>query len=270
MNKSMLDEYLLVLNINDEIKTIEDITRLIHAHEKTFAFSSVKVLLENEISLEIEDIFESIVIKKRAGYCFEHNKLFYEVLKALGFDVHFFLARVVNNLDVEVPQTHRFTHLHFEREKYLIDVGIGFRSPSVPVKFGKDITYSNFGISYNIKEFKNGAYSLQLLQEDKAPFTLTKFTLNPCFEADFEMGHFYSHKHPKAVFVNNLVISLICENEIRSLRNSDYFKINKDKQECIKIEGLEEFIEIMNDDFNTNFTNEELEFIFKKYVKNGE
>jgi N-hydroxyarylamine O-acetyltransferase len=35
-------------------------------------------------------------------------------------------------------------------------------------------------------------------------------------------GTFYSHRHPDAVFVNNLVASRILPQEIRSLRNRDY------------------------------------------------
>ncbi len=55
------------------------------------------------------------------------------------------------------------------------------------------------------------------------------------------MGHFYSHKHPKAVFVNNLVISVINENTILSLRNNNYLKSNEENKEEIIIKNLEQF-----------------------------
>ncbi|MGB7551298.1 MAG: arylamine N-acetyltransferase [Chromatiaceae bacterium] len=44
--------------------------------------------------------------------------------------------------------------------------------------------------------------------------------------ADCEVGYFYSHRHPSAPFVNNLVASRILDNEIRSLRNRDYWVID--------------------------------------------
>ena len=263
--QEIIENYLKVLHINTNIKTIDDITNLMKAHVSNFAFSSIKVLLKDEISLELNDIYEKVVEQKRGAYCFEHNKLFFEVLKTLNFDVEFYLARVVNNSEKEVPQTHRFTLLKFEGERYLIDVGIGFYTPCIPIKFGKEVTYSHLGISYKIQESKDNVFVLQRIKNDKI-FNVTKFDLNPCFEADFEMGHFYSHKHPTAVFVNNLVISLITQNEIRSLKNGDYFKIYENSQEQINIKSLKHFQDILKEDFNLHFTNQETEYIYKNYT----
>ncbi len=257
MNKTILDRYLMELNINFEIKTLEDISKLIQAHERTFAFSSLKVLLKEEISLELDDIFKSLVIDKRGGYCFEHNKLLYEVLKKLGFDVNFFLARVINNSNNEVPQTHRFTILNFQDEKYLIDVGIGFRSPNVPIKFSKEETYSHLGISYKIVNNNDKTYSLALFEKGNW-FKATKFDLQDCYEADFEMGHFYSYKHPCAVFVNNLVISRIDSDCIYSLRNKEYVKIYENESKKVSIDSIEDLISIIKEDFNINYSDEEL------------
>ena len=263
--KDIVNNYLQRLDFDKNIKSLQDITKLICGHAQTFAFSSMKVVLKEEISLDLEAIYESIVVQKRGGYCFEHNKLFYEVLKELGFDVEFYLARVVNNLEVEVPQTHRFTLLNFEDEKYLIDVGIGFRSPCVPVKFGGKVVNSHLGISYTIKEFEDKTYGLQLIQNGET-FTATTFDLNKCYEADFEMGHFYSHKHPCAGFVNNLVVSCIFSDKIVSLRNSNYLKIYADSKEETVIEDVEQFQSILKDDFNCRFTLDEIKPIYEKYI----
>lgn len=261
----IINKYLNTLNINHEIRTLEDITSLIKAHLKTFPFSSIKVLLKEDISLDLNNIYESIVVKKRGGYCFEHNKLMYETLKELGFDVTYYLARVINNTDNIPPQTHRFTLLNFEGEKYIIDVGIGFRSPSVPVKFGDDSTISHLGIRYKIVEFDDNTYSMQLIEKGK-PFLATKFDLNRCYEADFEMGHFYSYKNPNAVFVNNFVISRIKKDTIYSIVNDKYFKIYQDKTDEIKIKNIDHLIEILKDDMNANFTYEEIEQLYNKYI----
>jgi len=264
--KEIVNQYLKQLGFENNIHTLSDITKLIQAHEQTLAFSSMKVLLKDEISLELKDIYKSLVVQKRGGYCFEHNKLFYEVLKELGFDVEFYLARVVNNTQNEVPQTHRFTLLHYQNERYVIDVGVGFRSPRVPVKFTKQNTKSHLDISYSIKEYEDKTFGLQLIQNNSG-FRVTKFDLNPCYEADFEMGHFYSHKHPCASFVNYLVVSTITSDAIHSLRNSDYLIIRKDKQEEIKIENLEQFDSILKNDLNCTFEEDEIKFIYEHYIK---
>lgn len=262
----LIQKYLKILNIQS-VETLEDVSELIQAHLNNFSFSSVRVLLKEEISLELEDIYESIVLKRRGGYCFEHNKLFYEVLKALGFDVEFYLARVVNNLENEVPQTHRFTLLYLKGERYLIDVGIGFRSPNVPIAFSTSTTTS-LGMTYEIKTFDNNTLALQLVGNHN--FTVTTFDLNPCYEADCEMGHFYSHKHPCAVFVNNLVISIITGDEIRSLRNSDYVIIKKDKREKKMIRSLAHFTQILKEDLKVQLKADEVVFLYTNYVKNNQ
>jgi len=172
MNKEqIISRYLSSLDIDNEISDIEDITKLIEAHLRTFPFSSLKVLLKEDISLELKDIYENIVVRKRGGYCYEHNKLLYEVLNYLGFAVEYYLARVINNTDSMVPQTHRFTILNFDDKRYLIDVGIGFRSPNAPIKFGKELTSCYLG-NYCIKEFDDKTFAMQLIQNDK-PFIVT-------------------------------------------------------------------------------------------------
>lgn len=265
-NKQIINGYLKALDMDNQIFDIEDIIKLMKAHVKTLPFSSLKVLLKEDISLELEDIYNNLVLKRRGGYCFEHNKLFYEVLKGLGFDVQYYLARVVNNTQNMVPQTHRFTLLNFEDEKYLLDVGIGFRTPAVPVKFGKDYSINHLGTSFCIKELEDNLSALQIIKDDEI-FTVTKFDLNKCYESDFEMGHFYSHKNPRAVFVNNLVLSLIKDDVTYSLINKNYFKIYKDEQKEISIKSLQQFQDILKNDFSTNFTIDELTMFYNKFVK---
>jgi len=103
--------------------------------------------------------------------------------------------------------------------------------------------------------------------ENNKPYIATKFDLNRCYEIDFEMGHFYSHKHPNAVFVNNLVLSRIEDNIIYSLVNSKYLKIYKDKTQEIKITSSTHLDEILKDDFNSNCTSKEAETLYNKFVK---
>ncbi len=264
--EKIINKYLKRLNFDKPIRNLQDITKLIQSHLATFTFSSGKVLLKNEISLELSDIYETIVRQKRGGYCFEHNKLFYEVLKVSGFDVEFFLARVVNNTKNEVPQTHRFTILNFKGEKYLIDIGIGFHSPNIPVKFGKEISKTHLNIGYKVQTYEDNTLGLVKIQNNK-PYRVTQFDMRSCYEADFEMGHFYSHKHPSAIFYNSLVVSLIKENEIRSLRNRNYFKISEHGVEEILIRSAKELKSIMETDLNLYFEEDEIRYLYTHYVK---
>lgn len=263
-NNQIIEKYLYTLGVG-KVNDLKDIAKLLRAHLKLFAFCSMRVLLKEEISLDLKHIYENIVKKRRGGYCFEHNKLIYECLKYLGFDVKPYLARVVNNTDAMPPKTHRFTVLNYEKKMYLIDLGIGFRSPSVPVEFGGEPSVSHLGVEYKIISEDKG-FAMQLIENGK-PYVPIKFDLKECYEGDFELSHFYSHKHPDAVFVNNLIVSCVGDDGIYSFRNGVYFKVYQNSKEEIIIKNKKQFETILMDDFNLNFTSKEVGLVFDQFLR---
>ncbi|MCP4266084.1 MAG: arylamine N-acetyltransferase, partial [Candidatus Brocadiaceae bacterium] len=90
------------------------------AHLENFCFSSLSVLLKEETSLEPEFLFDKIVTRRRGGYCFEHNGLFYAVLTALGFQCNIIIAQVLLNSDKPSPRTHRITKVTLEDKEYIV------------------------------------------------------------------------------------------------------------------------------------------------------
>lgn len=255
------------MGMTDEIKTLNDIESLIKSHISVLPFSSISVLLKKELSLEPSDILERFIDDNVGGYCFEHNKVMYEILTSSGFEVQSVFARVLNNRkDIVVPKTHRFTLLKYEGEQYLIDVGFGYMSPSKPIKFGIDPTKATLDKSYIIRDMGNGSYELQIIT-DNEPYTLYSFDLQRYNEMDFEIGHFYSHKHPKAIFVNNLVLSVIKDDEVLSLRNNTFQKLYKDKTEEITIDTIDLFRDILRSNFNYILDEVDSNFLYKNFVE---
>lgn len=265
-----VESYLQALNIDSDITTLEDISKLAEAHVKAYPFGNPKILLGESVPIDLEGIYNNLVVKGRGGYCFEHNKLMYETLKLKGFEVNEHLARVVNNEAPRAPLTHRVTILYYQGDKYLVDVGVGFRSPSVVVKFGETDTpaISHLGIEYKVLpvDADKGVYTMQLMEKGK-PFNAIQFNLIENIEADFQMGNFYSYMNPEGLWRNNLVVSCYSEKSINSLRNSDYFKIYAEQTEQIKVTELEQFINIMQNELKANYTRDELTRLFEDYVK---
>ena len=263
--KSLIQRYLKAVNIDTKIQSLKDIELLIQRHLLNFSFTNIPVLLKEDISLEISEIVQKIVITKRGGYCFEHNKLIYKALLDAGFEVKAFLGRVLNNQNIEVPKTHRLSILTYENDKYLIDVGFGFSSPNTLIKF-KGVTTTSLGVSYRVQKRAQNSFALQIVLENSF-YTLYSFELNDYNEADCELGHFYSHKHPKANFVNNLVISRILENETRSLRNGNYQKIFKETKEEININSAQELEEILLKEFEYPIVHSEGIKLYEAFCK---
>lgn len=265
MPRDMINDYLTRLKINDPVGTMHDVELLIKRHIATFPFTSIPVLFKEELSLDLAKIINKIVRDRRGGYCFEHNKLMYEVLKASGFEVKALFGRVLLNRDITVPKTHRVTLLTYEGERYLVDVGFGYDSPSKPIKFGLIPTTTHLGKSYRVKAYEDDRFALQTLTDEK-PFTLYSFDLHDYNEADFEVGHFYSHKHPKAIFVNNLVISKILEDEIRTLVNGDYRKISSSGEMAISVDSQKHLKSVLEKDFDYPVRADELTYLYEHFV----
>ncbi len=260
MNKNDLKLYLDTLGIQEIEQTLTFVEKLQKKHLQHFSFNNVSVLLGQEISLDIQDILKKIVLERKGGYCFEHNKLFYEVLREIGFDVSFVVAKVyLSNAAIDVPKTHRTTLLHFKNQVYLVDVGFGYVCPSKPLNINVDTVNEDYLIVKNADDL----FSLRLQTPDGF-LTLYKFDLKTYSEADCTMGNFYSSNYKNAVFVNNSVMALKKENETHSFKNNKYYIIKKTSDDSKVISSASELQKLFKDTFSLKLSNEEAYIVFTK------
>jgi N-hydroxyarylamine O-acetyltransferase len=78
------------------------------------------------------------------------------------------------------------------------------------------------------------------------------------------VGHFYSHKHPRATFVNHLVVSRILADEIRSLRNRDFRVIAAHGEHIQAIEDGAHLAEVLETGFGVSVDEAEALRLFAK------
>jgi N-hydroxyarylamine O-acetyltransferase len=218
-------QYLKVLNMSEQSIDLEFLKDLSKRHVATFAFSSLGSRLREDLPLDLPSLYHRIVVQRRGGYCFEQNGLFYEILEELGFKVNLYLARVILNQDTHPGLTHRISMVELDGAQYILDVGFGALGPRIPVRQSQQVTQGGDQI-FRIAEPRPGEFHMQVFKDGNF-FSLYRFELARYGQADCELGHFYSHKHPKASFLNHLVVSLILENEVRSLRDLEYWIITK-------------------------------------------
>ncbi|MTI30467.1 arylamine N-acetyltransferase family protein [Xanthovirga aplysinae] len=264
--QDLSEKYLKRLNIDYSGKehTIQFVNELVKKHIATFTFNSIEVLLGKElISLETSDVFHKIVTQGRGGYCFEHNKLLYQVLEELQFKVRPFLGRVLNNRDIDAPRTHRLTLLKLKGDRYLVDVGFGPWGPREAIKFSEIPTVCKGGQTYRINQKEKDQYLLQIFKDGEFA-TLYSFDLVEFTPSDFLLSHFYSHRHPQAGFVNNLVVSKVLEEEILSLRNRELQVIKPAKTKTTEIESAEHLQKILSTEFDININIEGCKKLYEK------
>jgi N-hydroxyarylamine O-acetyltransferase len=274
-NMTLAQAYLADLNIINETLDINFINELQRKHIAQYSFNSLSVVLGQDLPLDVESLFNKIVQRRRGGYCFEHNKLVLNVLATLNFDVRLLLAKVVYNRDSEVARTHRITLLTYAGENYIVDAGFGPLGAYMPVKIELGLVQEQGGEQYRIikneqslyhhHENSTDEYCYQVLKDGEF-FTLYVFDLHHYTESDCLVSHFYSHKHPNAAFVNNLVISRKLPNEIKSLRNGEYHHIEGGETHTTQITNVKQLHQLLTEVYLLDIDIAISEFLFHKFV----
>lgn len=262
-----LQNYVADLGLNiPQALSIEFVKALQERHVARYSFNSLAVVLGEEISLDLEEISQKIVTRGLGGYCFEHNKLTFELLKALGYDVQLKLARVLNNnFEREAGRTHRVTLLTFEGVIYLVDTGFGGNGPIAPLRLGIN-TLQTAGLDrYRLLAKGEGEYDLQVVKGDDY-FTLYRFDNADYTDADCALGHFYSYKHPQAVFLKNLVVTLKKQDQTVALVNAEFTSRDRQGERKQLIESPELLGHILNSEFDIALEPAVVEHLFIRFV----
>lgn len=267
MNEKSLQHYLTGLSMKWPEVSINFIKELQRAHLATFPFSNLGVLLNEDLSLESEVLFTRVVRNRRGGYCFEQNKIFFEILNSIGFRCEIALGRVLHNRDIDVPRTHRITKVTIGDSKYLVDVGFGPLCPGEPLLIDSGEPQDQGDAVYRIIQPELGRYLLQI-KEGESWFTLYSFDNGIYSEADCLCGHHYSSTHPAAAFVNNLVVSRKSCDDIRLLKNGEFHRIQGRETAAItKISSKDHLGDILLQEFGLGLTPQQLSTLYDGYCK---
>lgn len=105
--------------------TLATLQNLHRAHLFAVPYENLDIHLRQPLTLELPQIFDKLVTRKRGGWCFEMNGLFAWALRELGFHVKL-LGAAVNR--TQCDDTVRLGHLALLvdlEQPYLCDVGFG-------------------------------------------------------------------------------------------------------------------------------------------------
>lgn len=255
------DGYLGALDLQRSEPGLDFLSEIIRRHAAQFAFSSVGPMLGDDLPLDIESLYRRIVLKRRGGYCFEQNGLLFAMLQELGYEVGLYLGRVIYNQDIHPGLTHRITLVKIGDAQYVADVGFGPLGPQSPVCMSGETSRENFRI-FRVLERHPGEFHMQTLK-DGGFYSMYKFELARYGPADCEVGHFYSHKHPKATFVNHLVVAKIMDDEVRSLRNREYWIITGSGERKHGISDAADLQTVLAGQFGINVDESEAQRLFE-------
>ena len=168
-------------------------------------FENLDIHLGRKIELSSESIYEKIVSRRRGGFCYECNILFFDLLKALGFQVEYLSARMVKGTAVGPKYDHMVLLVTLEQD-YLVDVGNG-QSCREPLRIDGTNNAISEGYTYTVGAHgKDHALYYQQSNAEWTPRFL--FTLKPSKRADFSGMCHYHQTSPDSVFTQHRLVTI--------------------------------------------------------------
>lgn len=195
-----------------------DLSTLCQLHQRWPAlipFENIEVLLGRPVSINVAQIAEKLLSRRRGGYCFEHNLLFRQILDETGFEVTPHLARVVwGRAEPDAtPQTHMLLTLTIDGVRYLADVGFGGVSLTAPLRLEEGEQHS-----YRLERFGKEEWLLSVNSGGEWRL-MYRFADRACEQADILVASHFVATHPESLFRQNLMMAKIINGRQSNLFN---------------------------------------------------
>ncbi|XP_003228570.1 arylamine N-acetyltransferase, pineal gland isozyme NAT-10 [Anolis carolinensis] len=106
---------------------LETLTDIFQHHIRAVPFENLSVHCGETITLDLEDVYEKIVRKRRGGWCMENNQLLLWVLQTLGFDTTPLGSYVYNPQqgNYRTDMSHLIMKVVIDGTTYIVDGGYG-------------------------------------------------------------------------------------------------------------------------------------------------
>jgi N-hydroxyarylamine O-acetyltransferase len=201
--------------------TLETLRAIQLLHPQAIAFENLNPLLALPVKLDIESLQQKLVRSRRGGYCFEHNGLLFQALRALGFRVTGLAARVVWNQPdptVTTARSHMVLKVDLDEGTYIADVGFGM-SPTGPLRLVPNIAQETPHESFRLLE-RDGVYTLQCNLKGQQWASFYLFDLQEQAPVDYQVANHYVATWPTSHFVLTLIAARATPDGRYGLRNN--------------------------------------------------
>lgn len=263
MNKEEVKCYLGRIGYAENIDIdIETLRRLHKFHVESLSFENLNIFLKKTISLSKEENINQILKRKRSGYCYQLNGLFYELLVALGFQVRFVAARpLFGYSDLLRPATHMALVVSINDKQYLVDTafgGIGLREP-MALEVAECVQGpENFRLIKNPNQML-GDFILQTkFVDDVSYLDLFSVSTQSVPLIDFMLANFFNSNSPDSRFTKQIVVAGVSAEGRKSLSHNEYKVRTKDGVKVHSLKTFKEFNLILDSEFGIALNENEI------------
>lgn len=212
-----------------------------------------------EISLDLEVMFEKVVLNKRGGYCFELNKLFQFLLKGLGYDTYPCFCRVQRGEEASRGITHRGNIVRLEGSRFFCDVGFGNAMSRGAVELVMDVRQQVGTDLYWFQPYNQYWFDLfrkpqDLVNEDGSitrgePKRELRVCVAEAEEQDYEVFNAVT-SGPNAVFRQKLAVGRLTENGALAVNDDRTFsRIEGNRKTHRQLKDDAELWQVLRDEF---------------------
>ena len=186
--------------------TAENLRALQYAHLLAVPYENLDILLGRPISLRAEDIYSKVVVSRRGGYCFELNRVYGELLRALGYGVTDYVSRFWRGSDGVPKRRHMVLKAVCRDGVFLTDVGVGARIPLFPTPWGGEELRDGLAV-YRLSDAPT--YGRELLEKSGGGWTrLYTFNEDVQLPEDFVFASYWCEAAPDSPFNKQYMLSI--------------------------------------------------------------
>lgn len=219
-----LHAYLQRIGVRAPVAPDEQTLRtIIAAHVATIPFENLDPFLGAPVAIDIASVQRKLVGAARGGYCFEHNRLLGDALRAIGFAVTDLAARVLwgQSDDAITARSHMLLRIDLDGEAWLADVGFGGTTPTGPLRLVPDIEQPTPHEAFRLQRRNADDWRLQVRTDDDWK-TLYRFDLTPQYPIDYRARNWWTSTSPESRFVTGLTVARAPAGRRLTLRNREF------------------------------------------------
>lgn len=211
-----VEQYLKRIKVERKQPNLKFLQQLQYNHLFHVPFENLDVLRQVPIYLNLQRIYEKIVLHRRGGFCYEVNGLFQWLLEELGFDTYLVGATVMRPTGRFAKEKTHVGIIVTLDQPYLVDVGFG-NSQLQPVTLdGK--TFSDVSGTYRVTQIDQLTYDLQRIHDDEWKI-LYRFTLEKKSLFDFHEGIVFNQVSKNSSFTHHDLVTKPTETGRITLRD---------------------------------------------------
>jgi N-hydroxyarylamine O-acetyltransferase len=228
---------------------VATLTQLHRLHPMAIPFENLSTLLREPIPLDLPALEEKLVVRRRGGYCFEHNRLFAEVLRTLGFEVGCLAARVVWNRRASAPgpRTHMVLRVRAGGHDYICDVGFGGLTLTGPLRLTPDIEPAPPHVVFRMEAHGDELELEARIGEEWRG--LYRFDLQEQLPIDFEVLNHFVATHPSSHFLTTLIAARRTAEGRYALANNELTVYRGTAKDERKLRSAEEIARVLTESF---------------------